>query len=76
MVKKREPFRVYQSIQDSVDDYIQFLSSSNRYQDALKQVGNVEQFLQGLQSAGYATDPNYANKILGTLKTVTRLVAN
>ncbi|WP_448563687.1 flagellar assembly peptidoglycan hydrolase FlgJ [Thalassotalea ganghwensis] len=76
MVKKREPFRVYQSIQDSVNDYIEFLSSGSRYQNALKQAGNVEQFLQGLQSAGYATDPNYANKILGTLKTVTSLIAD
>ncbi|GAA5132045.1 flagellar assembly peptidoglycan hydrolase FlgJ [Thalassotalea piscium] len=74
MVKKREPFRVYQSIQDSVNDYINFLSSGDRYQAALKQVGNVEQFLQGLQGAGYATDPEYANKILGTLRTVTSLI--
>lgn len=74
MVKKREPFRVYQTMQDSVNDYINFLSSGDRYQDALKQAGNVEQFLQGLQGAGYATDPNYASKILGTLRTVTSLM--
>ncbi len=74
MVKKREPFRVYQSMADSVKDYIDFLSSNERYQGALKQVGNVEQFLLKLQSAGYATDPNYANKILGTLKTVTSIL--
>jgi len=27
----------------------------------------VEHFLQGIQKAGYATDPNYANKIMGIL---------
>ncbi|GHE81054.1 flagellar assembly peptidoglycan hydrolase FlgJ [Thalassotalea profundi] len=75
MVKKREPFRMYESLQDSVNDYINFLSSGERYQDALKQAGNVEQFLQGLQGAGYATDPEYANKILGTLRTVTSLIS-
>lgn len=74
MVKKNEPFRVYQSIADSVNDYIDFLSSNDRYQGALQQTNNVEQFLQGLQSAGYATDPNYANKIMGTLKKVTQLI--
>lgn len=74
MVKKREPFRVYESLADSVKDYIHFLSNNDRYQGALKQVGNVEQFLHKLQSAGYATDPNYANKILGTLKTVTGIL--
>jgi len=75
MVKKSEPFRTYQSINDSVDDYINFLSTNERYQDALQDSGNVERFLQGLQKAGYATDPQYADKILGTLKTVTSLIA-
>lgn len=74
MVKKTAPFRVYQSISESVNDYVNFLSTNNRYQDALQQSGNVEQFLQGLQKAGYATDPQYANKILGTLKTVGNLL--
>jgi flagellar protein FlgJ len=75
MIKKSEPFRTYQSLTDSVDDYINFLSTSERYQDALQDSGNVEHFLQGLQKAGYATDPQYADKILGTLKTVTNLLA-
>ena len=74
MVKKKEPFRVYESLNESINDYIQFLSNGERYQSALKQAGNVEQFLQGLQSAGYATDPNYATKIMGTLKKVTQLI--
>lgn len=75
MIKKSEPFRTYQSITDSVDDYINFLSNSDRYQEALQDSGNVEHFLQGLQKAGYATDPQYAEKIIGTLKTVTNLLA-
>jgi len=75
MIKKSEPFRTYQSLNDSVDDYINFLSTSERYQEALQSSGNVEHFLQGLQKAGYATDPQYADKILGTLKTVTNLLA-
>jgi flagellar protein FlgJ len=75
MIKKSEPFRTYQSLTDSVDDYINFLSTSERYQEALQDSGNVEHFLQGLQKAGYATDPQYADKILGTLRTVTNLLA-
>jgi flagellar protein FlgJ len=75
MVKKSEPFRTYQSMTDSVNDYINFLSTSERYQEALQKPGNVEHFLQGIQKAGYATDPQYADKILGTLKTVTNLLA-
>jgi flagellar protein FlgJ len=75
MVKKSAPFRVYQSLKDSVADYIDFLSDNPRYQQALQQKDNVEQFLQGLQSAGYATDPNYAAKIMKTLGKVSQLLA-
>jgi flagellar protein FlgJ len=75
MIKKAEPFRMYQTLSASVDDYIHFLSNSERYQDALQKSNNVEHFLQGLQKAGYATDPQYADKIIGTLKTVTNLLA-
>ena len=81
MVKKKEPFRVYDSIADSVNDYVNFLSSNERYQATLtatQRVGGykekVEHFLQGIQSAGYATDPKYAEKIIGTLKRVSQLL--
>lgn len=74
MVKKREPFRVYDSIGQSVNDYVNLLTGSERYQGALEKSENVEQFLHGLQSAGYATDPNYAKKIMATLRTVTGLL--
>lgn len=74
MVKKKEPFRVYQSIGESINDYVKFLSSNDRYKGALEQASNVEHFLHNLQSAGYATDPKYAEKIMGTLRTVTNLL--
>ncbi|ARD43643.1 flagellar assembly peptidoglycan hydrolase FlgJ [Colwellia sp. PAMC 21821] len=74
MVKKREPFRVYDSIGQSVNDYVNLLTQSERYQGALEKSTDVEQFLHNLQSAGYATDPNYAKKIMGTLRTVTGLL--
>ncbi|MBL4942757.1 MAG: flagellar assembly peptidoglycan hydrolase FlgJ [Colwellia sp.] len=75
MVKKSAPFRVYQSLADSVNDYVNFLSSSDRYQEALQNSSDVEHFLQGLQKAGYATDPQYATKIMATLRTVTNLIS-
>lgn len=74
MVKKKEPFRVYSSMAESANDYVNFLSSGERYKAALEKVDDVEQFLHGLQGAGYATDPKYAEKIMGTLKTVTSLL--
>jgi len=74
MVKKREPFRVYETVTESINDYINFLSKSDRYKPALEKANDVEQFLHNLQSAGYATDPKYAEKIMGTLRTVTSLL--
>jgi len=75
MVKKSAPFRAYQSLADSFNDYADFLTSSDRYQKALQNSGDVEHFLHGLQQAGYATDPQYANKIMATLRTVTNLIS-
>lgn len=76
MVKKSAPFRAYQSLSESFKDYADFLTSNDRYQEALQNSSNVEHFLQGLQKAGYATDPQYANKIMATLRTVTNLISN
>lgn len=70
VVKKPEPFRIYSTLNESVNDYIDFLSDNPRYQQALEKVNDVEQFLHGIQEAGYATDPKYAEKIMGTLKRV------
>lgn len=75
MIKKSAPFRAYQSLEESFNDYVNFLSTNDRYEDALQNSGNVERFLQGLQKAGYATDPQYADKIMATLRTVSNLIA-
>ena len=65
----REPFRRYQSLGDSVDDYVNFLQQNPRYQDALKAATQgAEAFAQALGKAGYATDPNYAEKIIGVMQ--------
>lgn len=75
MIKKSAPFRAYESLSESFNDYVDFLSGNDRYQDALQNPSNVEHFLHGLQKAGYATDPQYANKIMATLRTVTNLIS-
>lgn len=62
-VKEQAKFRVYESYQDSFNDYINFLQTQPRYQDALKSAAEPEAFIDGLHKAGYATDPAYADKI-------------
>jgi flagellar protein FlgJ len=58
----KAPFRAYTSIEDSFDDYVQFVQDSPRYQEALA-AESGDDYLQALQAAGYATDPRYAEKI-------------
>lgn len=69
-VKRRESFRVYDSIKQSFDDYVQLISNSDRYQQARAAAADPEAFIKGLADAGYATDPNYANKVLRVLQTI------
>jgi flagellar protein FlgJ len=62
-VKKQASFRAYDSIKDSVNDFVDFLTQNPRYEEALKNTAKPNEFLDSLQKAGYATDPNYASKI-------------
>lgn len=64
LVKQSAEFRSYATLLDSFKDYISFLKTNDRYADTLKSTANPEAFVQGLQKAGYATDQNYADKIL------------
>ncbi|KZN47210.1 flagellar assembly peptidoglycan hydrolase FlgJ [Pseudoalteromonas luteoviolacea] len=66
-VKKQANFRAYESLKDSFSDYVNFLQSNPRYEDALKKAAKPSEYLDALQQAGYATDPNYANKIKNVL---------
>lgn len=61
--KEKAAFRRYDSLEDSFNDFYQLLQNK-RYQPVLANTDNPENFLNQLQKAGYATDPNYAKKIL------------
>lgn len=61
--RKMDDFRAYNSFAESAADFVQFLRSNPRYQQALDMTDNVGKFWHELQNAGYATDPQYANKL-------------
>ncbi|MFT6465051.1 flagellar assembly peptidoglycan hydrolase FlgJ [Halopseudomonas sp.] len=61
--KERADFRSYASFEQSFDDYVDFLHDNGRYQQALTTTANPDSFFRELQQAGYATDPQYANKV-------------
>lgn len=62
-MKERASFRAYHSYEDSFKDYANFLQSNERYQPAFDHLNDPKAFAQALQKSGYATDPNYADKI-------------
>ena len=65
---EKAAFRVYDSLSSAFKDYVSFLKNNPRYQGALEKVSDSKAFLTELQQAGYATDPKYAEKILGILE--------
>ncbi|MCW8887434.1 MAG: flagellar assembly peptidoglycan hydrolase FlgJ [Gammaproteobacteria bacterium] len=61
--QERSAFRRYNGYEESFDDYVNFLQSNPRYEKALKQGDSAASYLHELQQAGYATDPDYAEKV-------------
>lgn len=57
-------FRAYNSYAESFRDYVAFIKTNPRYQEALQYVDDPKKYMQKLQQAGYATDPQYASKVM------------
>jgi len=64
---EKASFRAYDSYADSFDDYVDFLRTNTRYDFALQQQGNDSLFIKNIHKAGYATDPNYSDKVINIL---------
>ena len=65
---KLQKFRVYNSYADAFHDYARMLSNNPRYAPVLASSHDATSFAQGLQRAGYATDPHYASKLANIIK--------
>jgi flagellar protein FlgJ len=73
-------FRAYATDADSFADYARMLKDSPRYAGVAAQAAqgpasaaSASTFAQGLQRAGYATDPAYANKLTQVINTTLRV---
>ncbi len=62
-----EKFRAYKSYAEGFNDYARLLSDNPRYAKVLNST-DATSFAHGLQRAGYATDPQYAEKLIRILK--------
>lgn len=68
-----QKFRAYASHAESFADYAQLMKNSPRYQNVVAAGADAKGFAQGLQRAGYATDPAYAEKLSRVINTTLRL---
>ncbi len=73
-------FRAYASYEESFRDYARMLTESPRYSGVAAQAAqgstsaaSAAGFAQGLQRAGYATDPAYADKLSRVINTTMRV---
>ncbi len=66
-------FRAYDSYTDAFKDHARMLTSNARYTRNLAQADTAKEFATGLQKAGYATDPSYADKLTKVINTALRL---
>lgn len=67
-----QKFRAYASHAESFADYARLMSDSPRYAGVRAAGGDATAFAQGLQNAGYATDPAYASKLARVIQTTQR----
>jgi flagellar protein FlgJ len=61
--RQTDSFRSYGSIGHAFSDFVSLMKNNPRYSQALSS-GSATGFAYGLQHAGYATDPDYAQKLL------------
>lgn len=67
-VNQNSRFRKYLTVGDSVKDHTYFLQQYSRYANVFTAKTPEEQ-ANALQAAGYATDPNYAGKLISIINT-------
>ncbi|EDZ98134.1 flagellar rod assembly protein/muramidase FlgJ [Burkholderia sp. H160] len=63
-----EKFRAYDSYEEAMTDYASVLKSNPRYAQVINSSRDMNGFANGMQRAGYATDPHYAKKLLSIMQ--------
>ncbi|WP_066635372.1 flagellar assembly peptidoglycan hydrolase FlgJ [Bordetella sp. H567] len=64
--KVMQAFRAYNSYEESFADYARLLGGNPRY-DAVADARDEIEAARRIQAAGYATDPRYADKLIGIM---------
>jgi LysM repeat protein len=68
--KKQEKFRAYDSVRESYQDHSKFLANRERYQRLFSlKITDYKGWAHGLKECGYATNPKYAQRLIGLIET-------
>lgn len=60
---KNTAFRAYDTWEESVTDHSAFLKANKRYKEVIGEI-DYKKACNAIKAAGYATDPEYANKLI------------
>lgn len=67
--RSQECFRKYEKAEGSYEDHSEFLTSRKRYSDLFKlRPNDYRAWAKGLKEAGYATDRQYPQKLIGLIE--------
>lgn len=66
-------FRAYDSYAEAFTDHARLLTRNARYSETVAQADTARGYANGLQKAGYATDPAYADKLTKVINTALRV---
>lgn len=69
-VLQDQDFRQYTGLDETFGDYVRLLQNSPRYRAVLGTGDDVQAFAQALADGGYATDPEYAQKLLRVSRSI------
>ncbi len=69
-LKQHANFKTFDNDADAVDGFAEFILANPRYKKALQHAGDSDRFLEELQHAGYATDPQYADKAKSIMRQI------
>lgn len=62
-----DSFRAYNSLEDSISDYFDLITKTERYRRATISESPLE-CITAIKNGGYATDPNYINLVMSLIK--------
>lgn len=64
-----ECFRAYKNVYESYEDHSKFLANGRRYSNLFRlKITDYKGWARGLKAAGYATNPQYANRLINIIE--------